>query len=91
MSIVTSNLKSFSENPGLFDVSWANRVLKLAIHECYNRDRVWSARILEISYCVKNLKEHGYWWQAEILGHHLNRCFYARARATPSTTGRRDS
>lgn len=74
--------------PSCFDKDWANGVLRLAIEELKNTDRVLFSRQQEIFYFLRELEEHGYWWQAARLRNHINlavkqRRFTAR-RADPS-------
>jgi hypothetical protein len=51
---------------------WANQVLKLAIQEVNNSDRVLSARQLEVYYFLGELKSYGWNWQVERLRNHIN-------------------
>lgn len=51
---------------------WANIILKLAIQELKNSDRVLSARQLEIYYFLDELKSYGWNWQVERLRNHIN-------------------
>ncbi|MCJ7632704.1 hypothetical protein MUP77_09990 [Candidatus Bathyarchaeota archaeon] len=46
---------------------WANTVLAYCIEEIYNKDRVISARQQEIFHFLRELNEHGYWWQSSVL------------------------
>lgn len=51
---------------------WANIVLKLAIEELKNTDRVLSARQLEIFYFLGELERFGWRWQSARLRNHIN-------------------
>ena len=52
--------------------AWANAVLRLAIAELKNTDRVLSARQLEVFHYLHELESHGYWWQSARLRNHIN-------------------
>jgi hypothetical protein len=52
--------------------SWANWVLKVAIHEINNVDRDLSARRIEVHHILKELDEKGFKWQAARLRNHIN-------------------
>lgn len=56
----------------VFDKTWANQVLKIAIAELKNTDRVLSARQLEIFYYLHELEAYGYRWQVARLRNHIN-------------------
>lgn len=56
----------------VFDKAWANRVLRLAIAEINNADRVLSARRVEVFYLLGELERLGYWWQVARLRNHIN-------------------
>lgn len=51
---------------------WANSVLRLAIQELKNIDRVLSARQLEIYYFLHELERLGFKWQVARLRNHIN-------------------
>jgi len=51
---------------------WANSVLRLAIQELKNKDRVLSARQLEVFYFLGELESYGFVWQARRLRNHVH-------------------
>jgi hypothetical protein len=51
---------------------WANSVLRLAIQELKNTDRVLSARQLEVYYFLGELERLGFKWQVARLRNHIN-------------------
>lgn len=52
--------------------AWANDVLRIAVKELSNVDRVLSARNLEIFYFLGELERFGFWWQVARLRNHIN-------------------
>ena len=52
--------------------AWANAVLRLAIAELKNKNRVLEARQLEIFHYLHELEYYGYWWQVRILRYQIN-------------------
>jgi hypothetical protein len=51
---------------------WANSVLRLAIRELKNVDRVLEARQLEVYYFLDDLRDHGFVWQVARLRNHIH-------------------
>ena len=51
---------------------WANIVLKLAIADLNDTDRVLSSRQLEIFYFLGELERFGWRWQSARLRNHIN-------------------
>jgi len=51
---------------------WANSILRLAIAELKNENRVLFARQQEIFYFLHELEVYGYWWQVARLRNHIN-------------------
>jgi hypothetical protein len=51
---------------------WANSVLRIAIHELKNTDRVLAARQLEIYYFLGELERFGFKWQVARLRNHIH-------------------
>jgi hypothetical protein len=84
MDIVVSEIKKLcsfeaktlpfsSINPSLYgQKAWANDVLREAIRELNNVDRVLSARSLEVFYFLGELERHGFKWQVTRLRNHIN-------------------
>ena len=71
MFYVDSNIKEVSVSYyGSKD--WANSVLRIAIGELKNKDRVLSARQLEIFYFLGELEAYGFVWQAKRLRNHIH-------------------
>lgn len=60
------------ETPYYGSKAWANSVLKLAIKELKNKDRILSARQLEVFYFVGELKKYGWSWQVDRLRNQIN-------------------
>jgi hypothetical protein len=55
-----------------FDKVWANAVLKIAINDLKDVQRVLSARQLEIYYILHELQYHGFSWQVARLRNHIH-------------------
>jgi hypothetical protein len=51
---------------------WANSVLKIAIAEVKNSQRVLSARQLEVFYFLDELRKYGWSWQVARLRNQIN-------------------
>ena len=74
MEYVTDNKdKVFEKYPVYGSKDWANWLLKEAIKTLQNKERPAGARLLEVLCFLDDLKEAGYWWQAERLQNHLHR------------------
>lgn len=52
--------------------SWANVLLRIAIAELKNTDRVLSARRFEVIAILNMFKENGFWWQERRLRNQIN-------------------
>jgi hypothetical protein len=68
MTVVESEIKTLSYG----SKSWANELLRIAIAELKNTDRVLSARRFEVFAILNSFKEHGFWWQEARLRNQIN-------------------
>ena len=72
-SFEADTLSSSVKNPsGYGEKAWANAVLREAIEELYNSNRVLSARNLEVFYFLGELERFGFKWQVARLRNHIN-------------------
>jgi len=69
---VDFRLKMLLSSPYYGSKDWANSVLRLGVAECNNVDRVESARLQEVFYCLEVLEEAGFAWQVARLRNHLH-------------------
>lgn len=69
MTVTNSEIKTL---PYYGSKTWANELLRLGIAECKNVERVKFARLQEIFYCMRELSENGYEWQARRLRNHYH-------------------
>ena len=76
--VVVSEINKFSEssfpNSNLYhgSPSWANQVLRIAIHEVNNVHRDLSARRVEVHYWLSELVDYGFTWHVSRLRNHVN-------------------
>jgi len=68
MTVTNSEIKTLPSSSS----SWVNELLRIAIAELKNTDRVLSARRFEVIAILNVFREHGFWWQEARLRNQIN-------------------